>query len=128
MTEDGVVWGGGTGRTFLPGGSRSSGLIATDVEPQMKNVNASLYLRIPFTVSDVNALVNLAICRWRLGEKKAALQDLELVLAIDPDRSSAQALRNCSLSSISAWASAGNAVRISGTAEAAKSLSLVASS
>ncbi|MHC4450105.1 MAG: transglutaminase family protein [Planctomycetota bacterium] len=48
---------------------------------------------IVINARDVNALVNLAICRWRLGEKKAALQDLELVLAIDPNRSSAQALR-----------------------------------
>ena len=37
------------------------GLIATDLEPQMKNVNASLYLRIPFSVSNVNGLDSLSL-------------------------------------------------------------------
>ena len=44
-----------------PDGSIGGGLIATDLEPQMKNVNASLYLRIPFSVSDVNGLDSLSL-------------------------------------------------------------------
>ena len=42
---------------------------------------------------DVTALVNLAICRWELGDRQAALQDLEMVLALDPDRARAKSLR-----------------------------------
>ena len=44
-----------------PDGSIGGGLIATDLEPQMKNVNASLYLRVPFSVSNVNGLDSLSL-------------------------------------------------------------------
>ena len=38
-----------------------SGLIGTDVETSMHNVNASAYLRIPFTVADPATLASLAL-------------------------------------------------------------------
>ena len=44
-----------------PDGAAGGGLIATDLQPQMKNVSSSLYLRIPFSVSDPNGLTSLSL-------------------------------------------------------------------
>ena len=42
--------------------------------------------------ADVDALINLALCRRALGEHAAARQELEMALVLDPDRERAQAL------------------------------------
>ncbi len=41
---------------------------------------------------DVDALLNSALCRHQLGERAAALRDLELVLLLDPSRDRAREL------------------------------------
>jgi len=43
--------------------------------------------------SDTNAMINLAICRDALGEREVALQDLAVVLALDPENVRAEELQ-----------------------------------
>ncbi|MHC4959269.1 MAG: PA14 domain-containing protein [Planctomycetota bacterium] len=53
---------------------------------------AAFMQAIRIHAGDVDALVNLAICRRRLGEREAARQDLEMALSLDPGKKRAEAL------------------------------------
>ena len=44
---------GGLAVFTSPDGSAGGGVIATDIGPQMRNVNPGVYVRIPFSVADV---------------------------------------------------------------------------
>jgi hypothetical protein len=52
---------GGLQVLTTPDGSAGGGLIDTDISPSMLGVRSSAYLRIPFTVNDINALESLSL-------------------------------------------------------------------
>ena len=58
-----------------------------------KGAKRAFIRAININAKDTHALVNLAICRHALGERDAALQELELVLTLDPDQGQAEQLR-----------------------------------
>ncbi len=58
-----------------------------------KGAKRAFIRAININAKDLHALVNLAICRHALGERAAALQELELVLTLDPDQAQAEQLR-----------------------------------
>jgi len=47
--------------TSPDGSSGGGGVIATDLGPQMEGINSGAYVRLPFTVNDVNALDSLSL-------------------------------------------------------------------
>ncbi|MHC4955209.1 MAG: PA14 domain-containing protein [Planctomycetota bacterium] len=59
-----------------------------------KEAKRAFIRAINLNARDVNALVNLAICRHALGERDSALQDLEVALALDSEHARATELRD----------------------------------